>query len=101
MGAVSSGCLNIGKKFRDNERSLEQPLIDWRIVKLTVPMALIGTFFGVLLNRETQGWQIVLLLTLILAFMTSMVCHKGLQQYQAEAPCDKPWKSQGASAVSS
>jgi len=84
LGAISSGVLNWGKKFRDDGKSPETPLIDWRIVKLTVPMALIGTLFGVLLNRETPGWQIVLLLTLILAFMTSMVCHKGLQQYQAE-----------------
>merc|ERR1719265_1255572 len=85
MGAVSSGFLNIGKKFRGGgDKSREQPLVDWRIVKLTVPMALIGTLFGVLLNRETPGWQIVLLLTLILAFMTSMVCHKGLKQYYEE-----------------
>lgn len=84
LGAVSSGVLNYGKKFRNNDRSPEKPLIDWRIVKLTVPMALIGTLFGVLLNRETPGWQIVLVLTLILAFMTSMVVHKGLKQYYEE-----------------
>lgn len=85
MGAVSSGCLNIGKKFRDHESSQELPLIDWRIVKLTVPMALIGTLFGVLLNRETPGWQIVLLLTGILCFMTGMLIHKAASQYKAEA----------------
>lgn len=84
MGAVSSGCLNIGKKFKNNEKSQEQPLIDWHIVKLTVPMALIGTLFGVLLNRETPGWQIVLLLTGILCLMTGMLVHKALKQYHAE-----------------
>lgn len=84
LGAISSGILNWGKTFKDADGSPETSLIDWRIVKLTVPMALIGTLFGVLLNRETPGWQIVLLLTLILAFMTSMVVQKGARQYQAE-----------------
>jgi uncharacterized membrane protein YfcA len=84
MGAVSSGFLNIGKKFRGGDKIQEQPLIDWRIVKLTVPMALIGTLFGVLLNRETPGWQIVLLLTAILCLMTSMLLHKAVKQYYGE-----------------
>eukprot|EP00746_Dinoflagellata_sp_MGD_P069004 gnl/MRDRNA2_/MRDRNA2_28315_c0_seq2.p1 gnl/MRDRNA2_/MRDRNA2_28315_c0~~gnl/MRDRNA2_/MRDRNA2_28315_c0_seq2.p1 ORF type:complete len:462 (+),score=77.55 gnl/MRDRNA2_/MRDRNA2_28315_c0_seq2:141-1526(+) len=84
MGAVSSGFLNIGKKFRGGDGKLEQPLVDWRIVKLTVPMALIGTLFGVLLNRETPGWQIVLLLTGILCLMTGMLVHKAVMQYFAE-----------------
>lgn len=84
MGAVSSGILNISKKFRDNDGSPEKPLIDWCIVKLTVPMALIGTLFGVLLNRETPGWQIVLLLTGILSLMTCMLVHKAVKQYRAE-----------------
>merc|ERR1719310_834591 len=84
MGALSSGVLNIGKKFRAEEGSAEKPLIDWRIVKLTVPMALIGTLLGVLLNRETPGWEIVLLLTGILCLMTAMLVRKAITQYYAE-----------------
>lgn len=80
LGSVSSLVLNLGKAQSNPTNSL----IDWSIIRLVVPTALLGTLLGVLLNWSTPGWGIVLLLTLLLAFMTVVVLLKAHEQYLEE-----------------
>lgn len=81
FGAVVSLILNLRKQLLDPD---EMPLINWHCLKLVVPMALVGTLLGVVLNRHVAGWLIVLLLTMVLAVMTGMVTLKTWHQYQEE-----------------
>mmetsp|Transcript_11543 Transcript_11543/g.25647 ORF Transcript_11543/g.25647 Transcript_11543/m.25647 type:complete len:457 (-) Transcript_11543:45-1415(-) len=79
-GAVISLALNATKKQAGSDKAL----INWDIIKMMVPMALLGTLMGVLLNIALPGWAIVVMLVMILLVMTYMTCDKGWRQYQAE-----------------
>jgi uncharacterized membrane protein YfcA len=88
FGSVCSLVLNLGKSLSGkgstkNESSAE-PLINWHIAKVIVPMALVGTLLGVMLNRQTPGWGILLMLVVVLVFMTATVSYKAWQQYREE-----------------
>lgn len=80
MGATVTLIMNLGRDFA----SSKAPNIDFDVCRLVVPMALMGTLLGVLLNPITPDWLIVSLLLLTLIFMTISVSLKGYRQYKAE-----------------
>eukprot|EP00746_Dinoflagellata_sp_MGD_P168182 gnl/MRDRNA2_/MRDRNA2_99429_c0_seq1.p1 gnl/MRDRNA2_/MRDRNA2_99429_c0~~gnl/MRDRNA2_/MRDRNA2_99429_c0_seq1.p1 ORF type:complete len:485 (+),score=82.66 gnl/MRDRNA2_/MRDRNA2_99429_c0_seq1:85-1539(+) len=88
FGSVCSLVLNLGKSLSGKSPSREgpsaEPLINWHIAKVIVPMALVGTLLGVMLNRQTPGWGILLMLVVVLVFMTATVSYKAWQQYKEE-----------------
>lgn len=83
LGSLSSFALNRQKTYRGSGGQ-DIPVVDWRICKLIIPMALTGTLLGVLLNKHTPGWGVVIMLTAVLLFMTGTVVSKGVQQYMSE-----------------
>lgn len=61
-----------------------QSLIDWTIVLLTVPLALMGTLLGVFVNQIVSDSIIVLLLLAVLMYMTLSSCWKFYSAWQKE-----------------
>merc|ERR1719265_2502344 len=83
-GSLISLALNLPKTIAEAASGSGKELINWAVVKAIVPMALLGTLVGVVMNHAAPGWAIVIVLSGILLFMTYTICKKGLQQYQAE-----------------
>lgn len=84
MGASITLYMNIKKVLNSIQRPNEPCLINFEVCRLVVPMALLGTLLGVLLNTITPDSIIVSILTVTLVFMTVVVCQRGYQQYQKE-----------------
>lgn len=79
-------------------------VIDTDACRLVVPATLIGTFLGVLLNRHTSDYVIVMLLTGVLGLMTGMVARTARMQAieertQDEAANMAPAHTGGASST--
>lgn len=87
LGSLVSLALNKRREMQAQEldQTEKRNLINWQILKLIVPMSLIGTLLGVALNRHTPGFVIVLILTIVLAGMTIMVFEKAWKQYKEES----------------
>ena len=63
----------------------ERPLIDFDTTLMLVPPTLLGTVYGVLLNRMTPRWIIAILLTLFLIITTHRTTRKFLKLYAEES----------------
>lgn len=85
FGAVASFNVNLRRAYdKNNATPNSKPVIDFVACRLVVPAALVGTFGGVLLNWHIKDYQLVLLLTAVLVFMTVLVVKQAYQQYQQE-----------------
>mmetsp|Transcript_73045 Transcript_73045/g.225875 ORF Transcript_73045/g.225875 Transcript_73045/m.225875 type:complete len:499 (+) Transcript_73045:51-1547(+) len=82
-GAISSLVLNLGRTL-SGKSGQDRPVIDYTICRLVVPAALLGTLFGVLINRNAGDAAIVLVLSAILLGMTAMVLWTTYSQYIEE-----------------
>jgi len=80
FGAVASMIVNLYHSLRWWGDSPRKHVIDTDACRLVVPATLIGTFLGVLLNRHTSDYIIVVLLTVILGLMTAMVSRQARMQ---------------------
>jgi hypothetical protein len=63
----------------------ERPLIDFDTTLMLVPPTLLGTVYGVLLNRMTPRWIIAILLALFLIITTHRTTRKFLKLYAEES----------------
>mmetsp|Transcript_62167 Transcript_62167/g.161204 ORF Transcript_62167/g.161204 Transcript_62167/m.161204 type:complete len:460 (-) Transcript_62167:84-1463(-) len=73
FGALASLVVNL-KRLKEAPARKEKSVIDFDACRVVVPMALVGTFLGVLMNFHVEAHVIVVVLTLLLCFMTFMVC---------------------------
>mmetsp|Transcript_126310 Transcript_126310/g.306949 ORF Transcript_126310/g.306949 Transcript_126310/m.306949 type:complete len:397 (+) Transcript_126310:3-1193(+) len=82
-GAISSLALNLGRTLTGKSGE-SKALIDYNICRLVVPAALIGTLFGVVINRNAADAAIILILSALLLAMTAMVIWTTYSQYVEE-----------------
>jgi len=82
FGSLSSLALNLKKSFVGETRT--HTLIDYGIVRVIVPSALIGTYLGVLLNRRLPSSIVIALLFCILTAMTVMTVCMTHSQFKEE-----------------
>lgn len=82
-GAISSLVLNFGRTLQ-GKSGQHREIIDYNICRLVVPSALIGTLFGVVINRNAADAAIILLLSAILLAMTASVLWTTYTQYVEE-----------------
>jgi len=89
FGAISSLVVNLWVTKMGmpgiGGRGRGKTVIDSDACRLVVPATLIGTFLGVMLNRHTSDYIIVVLLTALLGLMTGMVLRTARQQALAES----------------
>lgn len=55
------------------------PIIDYAVSAAMEPMTLVGTVFGVMLNKTLPNWLILVLLMLLLAATTYKTAMKGVK----------------------
>jgi uncharacterized membrane protein YfcA len=84
FGSISSLIVNLYRMFRSWGEVAPKSVIDTDACRLVVPATLIGTFMGVLLNRHTSDYLIVVMLTTLLGLMTGMVAQTAWKQAQEE-----------------
>merc|ERR1719321_2321653 len=48
LGSIVSLALNVGR----NRGGSSKPLVDWLLLQMVVPMALLGTLVGVMINER-------------------------------------------------
>jgi uncharacterized membrane protein YfcA len=85
FGSIASLLVNMYKALGSGGRMRPKSVIDPDACRLVVPATLIGTFLGVLLNRHTSDYLIVILLTALLGFMTGMVVQTARKQAAEES----------------
>lgn len=96
FGSIASLIVNL---FHMRGRSATaKSVIDTDACRLVVPATLIGTFLGVLLNRHTSDYIIVVLLTAILGLMTGMVARTARMQAIEERTEDEAAAAAAAAA---
>lgn len=84
FGSLSTFALNLHRQSANRGSQV----INVHACRLVVPMALSGTFLGVLLNQHTPETILVLVLFILLCFMTAMVLKKAWEQHcQEEQYC--------------
>jgi uncharacterized membrane protein YfcA len=90
FGSLSSLAVNMYHTIRwSGNPSGGKNVIDTDACRLVVPATLIGTFLGVLLNRHTSDYIIVILLTAVLGLMTGMVARQARNQAMEERLADE------------
>jgi len=87
FGSIASLVVNL--HYARNESAGKKSVIDTDACRLVIPATLIGTFLGVLLNRHTSDYIIVMLLTTILGLMTGMVARTARMQAIEERERDE------------
>lgn len=87
FGAISSLLVNLYRQTRSWGNIAPKNVIDADTCRLVVPATLIGTFLGVLLNRYTSDYVIVMMLTALLGLMTGMVAQTAWNQAKEEQEC--------------
>jgi len=85
FGSMSSLAVNLYQQAMNRQKPGGKKVIDVDAMRVVVPATLIGTFIGVLLNRHTSDYIIVVLLTSLLGFMTGMVLRTARQQVLEES----------------
>merc|ERR1719191_2303814 len=78
LGAIVSMALNVGR----NASGSSQPLVDVQLLKMVVPMALLGTLLGVMTNERTPGWGVLLVLASMMVPAFLLVLRRAQQQTQ-------------------
>lgn len=113
FGSVSSLVVNLVVQARSYSTTPGgKTVIDTDACRLVVPATLIGTFLGVLLNRHTSDYIIVMTLTCLLGLMTGMVLRTAQMQaleesindhasLPASSSADQTFQARGPNAVSS
>jgi uncharacterized membrane protein YfcA len=85
LGAIVSLALNAGRRASSSSK----PLVDMVLVKLVVPMALLGTLIGVMTNEHTPGWGILVVLATIMVPIFFLVLRRAQQQFAEEKNAEK------------
>jgi len=101
FGSMASLVVNLYQQALANKKPEGKKVIDVDAMRVVVPATLIGTFLGVLLNRHTSDYVIVVLLTSLLGFMTGMVLRTARQQVAEEALADTAQAGASDTAASS
>jgi hypothetical protein len=81
-GQIANLIINLMKK---HPTAKNRPLIDFKAALLMEPSALVGTIFGVLLNKIFPFWLITGLLVLLLLFSTYKTVQKGRKLWRKES----------------
>lgn len=81
FGSISSLILNVRKA---NGQCSSETLIDYNVCRLVVPAALVGTYFGVVLNSILPSWAVLFALVSILVCISYMVLETTWRQYSEE-----------------
>jgi len=84
LGAMVSLALNVGRK----KDPMTAPLVDWLLLKMVVPMALLGTLLGVLTNERTPGWGVLIFLAATLVPTFFLLLRRAQQQLLEEKILD-------------
>lgn len=85
LGAVVSLALNVGRSASGSSK----PLVDWLLLKMVVPMALLGTLLGVMTNERTPGWGVLVVLASMMVPTFFLVLRRAQQQYLEEQNAEK------------
>merc|ERR1719316_790358 len=87
LGAVVSLALNLGRSVGSTSGSCT-PLVDWLLLKMVVPMALLGTLIGVMTNQRTPGWGVLIFLAATLVPTFFLLLRRAQQQLLEEKILD-------------
>jgi len=88
LGAVVSLALNVGRRASGSS----QLLVDVQLLKLVVPMALLGTLLGVMTNERTPGWGVLLVLASMMVPTFLLVLRRAQQQSLEESSVENMMK---------
>lgn len=88
LGAIVSLALNVGRRASGSS----QPLVDMLLLKMVVPMALLGTLIGVMTNEHTPGWGVLVVLATMMVPTFLLVLRRAQQQYAEEKNAGKMLK---------
>jgi uncharacterized membrane protein YfcA len=80
IGALVSFALNLGRHSPD----CSKPLIDWLLVKMVVPMALLGTLIGAMTNEQTPGSGIFAVLVVMMGCTLLLLLQRAQKQHLEE-----------------
>jgi len=86
LGAVVSLALNLGRSASPNS---SKPLVDMVLLKMVVPMALLGTLIGVMTNEHTPGWGVLVVLASMMVPTFLLVLRRAQQQHMEEKHAEK------------
>ena len=75
----------VSLKFTQKHPKRNRPLINYTILMHIQSPLLLGTTFGVILNRGFPEWLIIFLLTALLVFATFKTARKGIKLYKSES----------------
>mmetsp|Transcript_16479 Transcript_16479/g.23882 ORF Transcript_16479/g.23882 Transcript_16479/m.23882 type:complete len:301 (-) Transcript_16479:1287-2189(-) len=75
----------ISLKFTQKHPKRNRPLINYTVLMHIQSPLLLGTTFGVILNRGFPEWLIIFLLTALLVFATFKTARKGIKLYKSES----------------
>lgn len=85
FGALVSLALNVGRHAPDCSR----PLIDWCLVKMICPMALLGTLIGAMIDDQTPCLGVLVVLVLMMCGTLLLLLHRAQQQHLEEVSADE------------
>lgn len=85
LGAIVSLALNVGR----NASGSSKPLVDMLLLKMVVPMALLGTLIGVMTNEHTPGWGVLVVLASMMVPTFLLVLRRAQQQHLEELNAEK------------
>merc|ERR1719310_2558937 len=88
LGAIVSLALNIGR----NASGSSKPLVDMLLLKMVVPMALLGTLIGVMTNEHTPGWGVLVVLASMMVPTFLLVLRRAQQQFAEEKNTERMMK---------
>eukprot|EP00405_Crypthecodinium_cohnii_P009584 CAMPEP_0206426578 /NCGR_PEP_ID=MMETSP0324_2-20121206/4446_1 /ASSEMBLY_ACC=CAM_ASM_000836 /TAXON_ID=2866 /ORGANISM="Crypthecodinium cohnii, Strain Seligo" /LENGTH=511 /DNA_ID=CAMNT_0053891529 /DNA_START=157 /DNA_END=1692 /DNA_ORIENTATION=+ len=91
FGAVASTLLNLRRQLAEGGDDRHKTNIDFDACRVVVPMALFGTYMGVVLNFHVPEKVIVVTLAVILCGMTVMVVQTAWKQHKEEEDNAKGW----------
>ncbi|KAI9911774.1 hypothetical protein PsorP6_008753 [Peronosclerospora sorghi] len=80
--AVSAYLFNFNRKHPVNAKL---PLISYQVAGIMEPMTLVGTVFGVMMNRTFPDWLILILLVSLLSYTAYKTARKGNEVHEKES----------------
>ena len=81
---VGVGITNIVQVAGRRHPNADRPLIDYWLAMVMVPLMLVGTVFGVLLNTMFPDWLVLVILVLVLGITVYRTIGKGLKTWRKE-----------------
>lgn len=85
IGSLVSLALNVGRHLPD----CSEPLINWLLVKMVVPMALLGTLIGATTHEQAPGSEVLVVLVSMMGCTLILVLHRAQQQHLEELNADQ------------